>query len=374
LRVLFLNWRDPWHPRAGGAELVTLRIAERLATAGWDVEWFSATYAGCRRDEIRHGVRFVRAGSQLTVHLRAAVRYRGTHDFDVVVDEINTIPFYAHRYVAAPTVAYINQLAGDVWRYEAPALLGNLGMLVEPLYLRPYRDVPVISISQSSVQTMRAIGLRGPMHVVAMSVDEEPDGAVPEKTLPRDVVVLGRVTPSKRIEHAIEAAQALRESGWAGRLLIVGSGEARYTAKLERYARARLGERVQFTGRVTNETRTRILREASCLWMTSVREGWGLAVTEAARHGTPAVVYAVPGLVDSVSDGKTGFVVAPRPAVLAAATAKLFAESFSAFAATALEASRHLEWDRTAGQFEAVLRERLVSPASSASQIALAAR
>jgi glycosyltransferase involved in cell wall biosynthesis len=375
LRVLILNWRDPWHPRAGGAELVTLRVAERLARSGWDVEWFSAAYPGCSTGEIRHGIRFVRAGSQLTVHLRAAARYRGTRRFDIVVDEINTIPFYAHRYVAVPTVAYVNQLAGDVWRYEAPALLGSLGMLAEPLYLRPYRDVPVISISKSSVETMRAIGLCGPMHVVAMSVDEEADDAVPEKSLPRDIVVLGRVTPSKRIEHAIDAAQALRAGGWAGNLLIVGSGDARYTAKLERYARERLGERVQFMGRVTNEARTRVLRTASCLWMTSVREGWGLAVTEAARHGTPAVVYAVPGLVDSVSDGKTGYVVEQRPAALAAATAKLFADSFAAFSAAALEGSRNLDWDGTARHFEEVLRERLGARANAASEnIALAAR
>jgi glycosyltransferase involved in cell wall biosynthesis len=128
-------------------------------------------------------------------------------------------------------------------------------------------------------------------------------------------------------------------------------------------------------GRVTNEARTRVLRTASCLWMTSVREGWGLAVTEAARHGTPAVVYAVPGLVDSVSDGKTGYVVEQRPAALAAATAKLFADSFAAFSAAALEGSRNLDWDGTARHFEEVLRERLGARANAASEnIALAAR
>ena len=74
MRVLFLNWRDPWHPRAGGAELVTLRVAERLSRWGWDVEWFSARYAGSSSDEIRDGIRFVRDGNQLTVHLRAARR------------------------------------------------------------------------------------------------------------------------------------------------------------------------------------------------------------------------------------------------------------------------------------------------------------
>ena len=41
-----LNWRDAWHPKAGGAELVTLRVLERLVRRGITVEWFSGAYAG----------------------------------------------------------------------------------------------------------------------------------------------------------------------------------------------------------------------------------------------------------------------------------------------------------------------------------------
>jgi len=53
--------------------------------------------------------------------------------------------------------------------------------------------------------------------------------------------------------------------------------------------------------------------------MTSVREGWGLVVTEANACGTPAIVYDVPGLRDAVIHERTGLVVAPEPGCLAEA-------------------------------------------------------
>jgi glycosyltransferase involved in cell wall biosynthesis len=40
--------------------------------------------------------------------------------------------------------------------------------------------------------------------------------------------------------------------------------------------------------------------------MPSVCEGWRLAVAESNAMGTPVVAYNVPGLRDSVIDGKTG--------------------------------------------------------------------
>jgi glycosyltransferase involved in cell wall biosynthesis len=47
--------------------------------------------------------------------------------------------------------------------------------------------------------------------------------------------------------------------------------------------------------------------------MTSLREGWGLVVTEANACGTPAIVYDVPGLRDAVRHLETGLVVSATP-------------------------------------------------------------
>jgi glycosyltransferase involved in cell wall biosynthesis len=64
------------------------------------------------------------------------------------------------------------------------------------------------------------------------------------------------------------------------------------------------------------------------LAVTSVREGWGLVVDEAASVGTPSIGYDVDGLRDSVT-ATTGTLVAPHPQALGEALARHF-DSISA--------------------------------------------
>ncbi len=76
-------------------------------------------------------------------------------------------------------------------------------------------------------------------------------------------------------------------------------------------------------GYVANEERiARIVR--GCTRATSVREGWGLNVSECAALGTPAIGYRVAGLVDSIP-ASGGLVVDPEPAALGCALVDYFA-------------------------------------------------
>jgi glycosyltransferase involved in cell wall biosynthesis len=356
-RILMLNWRDYWHPASGGAELITYRILRRLVDDfGWAAEWFSGAYAGAAPEEVRDGIRFVRAGSQATVHASAYARYRGRRDFDVIVDQTNTIPFFTPLYARVPVTLFIHQLAREVWLYEAPALLGRLGYLAEPLLLRPYRNVPVITVSDSTAASLRDVGLRGPITIVPECVDEPGDPDKPLKSEAGDIVVLGRVVPSKRIEESIEAAAELRRTGWRGTLHVLGGGDRRYRSHLETLAHERDANAV-FHGRVSDRVRRDVLRTAALIWMTSVREGWGLAISEAGRNWTPAVVYDSPGLRDAVRHERTGLVVQPNHSELARATKTLLENParLSAYAHEARTFSCELTWDATAREFERAL-------------------
>ncbi|HVS45286.1 MAG TPA: glycosyltransferase family 4 protein [Verrucomicrobiae bacterium] len=352
--ILLLNWRDPWHPRAGGAEFLTLRILERLVERGYPVEWFSSRYAGCAEDESKGGIRYVRRGSEATVHLAAYRRYGKRTDLGYVVDEINTIPFYAMAYRSGKKIAYINQLAREIWLYEG-GMLAPFGYIAEPLYLIPYRNSPIITISESSKQTLRGIGLHGEIAVIPMNVDEPPIQTLTPK-VSQDIVIVARLARSKRIEHAIEAAAIMRQHQWSGALNIVGgTKDQRYERQLRKLCERRLGSQGKVWGRVTTQQRRALQQSASILWMTSAREGWGLVVTEAARLGTPSVVYDVPGLRDAVKDGRTGYVVAPSPRALADASLRMLSEGVAAFAERARDDSARLSWDGTADAFEGAL-------------------
>jgi glycosyltransferase involved in cell wall biosynthesis len=108
---------------------------------------------------------------------------------------------------------------------------------------------------------------------------------------------------------------------------LVGSGSERYQKSLVKLSKA-LGieDSVVFWGRLSALDKHRLMAQAHCLLMTSVREGWGLVVTEANACGTPAIVYDVPGLRDSVRHESTGLVVSPGPSNLSAAMLRMTAD------------------------------------------------
>jgi glycosyltransferase involved in cell wall biosynthesis len=65
------------------------------------------------------------------------------------------------------------------------------------------------------------------------------------------------------------------------------------------------------------------LVRAHVLVSTSIREGWGLNVSEAAMCGTPTIGYSVPGLVDSIP-ASGGALVDPDPKALGQALFDFF--------------------------------------------------
>ena len=106
LRILILNWRDIRHPAAGGAERVTYEMARRWGEWGHHVTWFAASFPGAAGRETIDGIDVWRAGSQATVHWQAFRHYRRHFEgrFDVIVDEVNTLPFFTPLYAREPAV------------------------------------------------------------------------------------------------------------------------------------------------------------------------------------------------------------------------------------------------------------------------------
>jgi glycosyltransferase involved in cell wall biosynthesis len=310
-----LNWRCPRNPSAGGAELVTHEIAKRLVAAGNSVEWFSALFQGAPTEELIDGIRIVRAGHQWSVHWCAFRRYRKSirHNFDVVIDQVNTIPFMTPVWAGVPYMMFIHQLAREVWWYEARFPINLIGYLAEPLYLQVYRHAPVLTVSASTRADLLRLGFKGAISVI-------PEGLEPISPIARGRVAdhtflyVGRLAPSKRIADMIEALACFRKATGLGKLQLVGTGAASYLDSLMHLTR-RLGveAHVEVLGRIPAREKHLLMTRAEALLMTSIREGWGLAVTEANAVGTPAIGYDVPGLRDSIRDGVTGLIVPPNP-------------------------------------------------------------
>ena len=164
LRILAYNWRDLAHPRAGGAEVYLHSVAREWVKCGHQVTIFCAAVDGRPAREFADGVEVVRRGGRLGVYRQARRYWRREGDgrFDLVVDCVNTRPFHSPRFVAnVPIVAVVHQVAREIWRYETPWPVSVLGRyLLEPAWLRAYRDVPVVTVSESSRESLAEYGLR----------------------------------------------------------------------------------------------------------------------------------------------------------------------------------------------------------------------
>ena len=310
MRILVLNWRDLAHPAAGGAEVYTEHLLRRWAAAGHDVTLFAAAVAGRPADEIVDGYRVVRAGGRLTVY-REARRWWARHGrgrFDVVVDETNTVPFMAHEWVddGTPTVALVHQTCEEIWHYNAPFPLSRLGRhVLEPHWLRRLSRTPILAVSGSTRDALLRYGAQD-VTVVPEGYEPPAGVALPAKEDRPTAVFCGRMVSYKRPQEVIRAVQLARLRLPELRLWLVGGGPL-----LERL-RAGAPPGVEVLGHLDDAAKHDRMARAHVHLATSVREGWGLVVSEAAALGTPTIAYDVPGLRDSTR-AAGGVVVPPSP-------------------------------------------------------------
>lgn len=324
MKILWLSWKDREHPLAGGAEVVKEQLARRLAADGHEVVLLVGGFRGASPRVERDGYTIVRVGGRVSVYW-AAFRYYRRHLAgwpDRVIDEVNTVPFFARLYVREPNLLFVHMLCRRIWFYEMVFPLSVVGYLLEPLYLRLLADRRVVTVSESTRADLARHGFRAErIDVISEGIEIEPVPTAAAATKPArpTLIGLGAIRPMKRTHHQVEAFELLKRDIPDLQLTLVGDGTGRYGRRvLRRVARSRYADDIHYHGKVPIDVKLELLREAHLLLVTSVKEGWGLVVTEAGSQATPAVVYDVDGLRDSVQDGRTGLVVRPSPEALAA--------------------------------------------------------
>jgi glycosyltransferase involved in cell wall biosynthesis len=308
--VLILNWRDTTHPEGGGSEVYVERIAAGLAARGRPVTLLCAAHPGAPATERVGGIRVVRRGGRLTVYLHAFWAHLtgrlGGHE--VVVDVQNGLPFLSALWCRRPLVVLVHHVHREQWRVVLPPLQARIGWWIESrLAPRLYRRARYVAVSEATRRELVTLGVRpAAVTVVHNGMAATGPAAAGSRTPFPSVCVLGRLVPHKRVELALEAAARIRPHLPGLRVLVVGQGwwEPRLREAVDRLG---LRDAVELLGWVDEETKQRVLASSWVLAMPSVKEGWGLAVLEAAANGTPTVAFrAAGGLRESVRHGTTG--------------------------------------------------------------------
>ncbi|GAA4720839.1 glycosyltransferase family 4 protein [Nocardioides conyzicola] len=356
MRLVFLTWRDSTHPDGGGSEIFVEEVARELVARGHEVTIRCARHPGSAPAEDLDGVRLVRRGGRLTVYPRALawLATRGRR-YDVVVDVINGLPFGAPLVRRHGVVALIHHTHERQWQIIYPDVRGRIGWAIEHrLTPRLYRGLPHLTVSDASRADLVGIGVpESSISVVRNGVRVVPATAARSAT-PR-LVVLTRLVPHKQVEDAFHVLARLRDELPDLRLDVVGEGWWRPHLE-EALRELRLEDWVTLHGHVPDDVRDRILAEAWVMLLPSVKEGWGLAIMEAAAQGTPTIAYGSAGGVrESILDGETGLLVDDRDG-LTEATRSLLVDAGlrDRLGRAARERARTFSWSSAADVVEDV--------------------
>src|SRR5579862_9512044 len=315
MNVLWLSWKDTDNPLAGGAETISAQLMARLAQNGHSVRLITSLYPGAASRSSTAGVEIYRCGGRYSVYYKTFRLFRRTMaDWpDIVIDEMNTIPFGAGFYSRKRTVLLAYQLARRIWFYQMALPFSAVGYFLEPVYLfimsRRYKTI--VTESDSTRVDLGRYGFpKKRVKVFRVGIGLEPLKSLEAKNDLSGILILGAMRPMKRTLSAVKGFEYAKDQNPTLKLTVAGDDSGPYAQKVLKYIdKSRHKADISVLGRVDDAKRLELMRRAALILVTSVKEGWGLIVTEANSQGTPAVVYDIDGLRDSVADGQTGRLV-----------------------------------------------------------------
>lgn len=357
-RIVVVNWRDPDHSLAGGAEIYAWHYARALHEGGADVRFLTARDEGQSRHDVRDGIAIRRGGGALGFYLFVLLwllRHRG--EIDAVIDPACGLPSYSPLVLrrGTPAVLIVHHVHQAQFAVHFPAPIAAFGRWMERVAMRRvYRRQLTAAVSQSTATEMREqLGWTGDIRILENGADLTSYDAEDAVNKEADrIVVLGRLVAHKRVDLVLDAVAALRaRPAFADRNLrvdVIGQGPE--SERLVAHAVGLgLADHVVFHGYVSTEEKNDLLGRAAVHICGSDAEGWGQAVIDAAASGVPTVARDVPGLRDSIRNGESGWLVGDdaRPEVVTARLADALGDALveaTCSSGRVLRAGACLEW------------------------------
>ena len=275
----------------GGTERVVSYLTEELVRQDQDVTLFASGDSTTTARLVPVTPRALRLADDIqdpiahqVVQLECVAAQAGR--FDVIHWHLDYFPFPMARRLAIPQVTTLHG------RLDIPDL--------QAVY-DEFGDMCVVSISNDQRTPLPQAGWVGTVH----------HGLPPDEfhgsTTPGDYLVfLGRISPEKRADRAVEVA------GRAGMTLRIGAkvDPADVTYFEENVEPLLTHDHVEWIGEVAGQDKADLLRGAAALlFPIDWAEPFGLVMIEAMACGTPVIAYRTGSVPEVVEDGLTGFIV-----------------------------------------------------------------
>lgn len=313
MKILWFTWKDVKNPYAGGAEIVNEELAKRLVKDGHEIIFLVRGFPGGKEEEMVDGYKVIRMGNYHTVYWEAYKYYKKNLKgwADLVIEEVNTIPFFCNFYVKEKSILFFHQLCREIWFHEMGFVKGLVGYVLESIYLLLLGNREVITVSESTKKDLNKFGFRrNKIKIISEGIEIEPVQNLDIKKFENPTMLsLGAFRPMKRTDHIIKAFELTKKELPDLKLVIAGDTVGVFAKKvLGMIENSSHKDSIECLGRVSKKKKIELMQKSHLIAVTSVKEGWGLVVTEANSQGTPAVVYDSDGFRDSVRHEKTGLI------------------------------------------------------------------
>jgi glycosyltransferase involved in cell wall biosynthesis len=284
----------------GGTERVVSYLTEELVAQGQDVTLFASGDSQTSAKLVPGSPRSLRLSGNSIDHLAHHIAMlddvmRMAPEFDVIHFHIDYMHFPLSRYCSLPSLTTLHG------RLDLPDLL--------PVYKR-FPDAPLVSISLSQRKPMPRVNWVGnishglPMDLLTFQ--------------PRTgdyLAFLGRISPEKRVDRAIEIA---RRAGMP--LKIAAKIDKADREYYESTIKPLMSDpNVEFIGEIGEHEKSEFLGNAfAYLFPIDWPEPFGLTMIEAMACGTPTIAFNCGSVKEVMQEGLTGFIVEDMDEAVAA--------------------------------------------------------
>lgn len=352
-----LAWRDLDDVEAGGSEVHADNIASIWAQSGIEVMHRTSYAAGHPQHVRRNGYAVVRKAGRYMVFPRTVLSElagRNGHR-DALIEIWNGVPFLSPLWAHGPHAVWLHHVHGPMWEMTLPPGLARAGRVFEErIAPRFYRATPIVTLSSSSrAELIDEMGFRDEqITVVHPGVDPR---FVPGegKTRNPHVMAVGRLVPVKDFGRLIRIMATVRQRVPNAYLSIVGDGYEREQLQ-ELIDELDANDYIRLLGHLDDDDVMDLYQSAWVVASSSIREGWGMTLTEAAASGTPCVATDIAGHRDATVDGVAGLLGTTDDELVGHLVAVLTDDDLrERLSKGAIERASELTWEAAAiGTFE----------------------
>src|SRR5947208_2319025 len=275
----------------GGTERIVSYLTEELVRQGHDVTLFASGDSVTRARLVAACGQSLRLNDRckdwIARHIVLLEQvFQRAREFDVVHFHIDYLHFPLSRRTSVPQVTTLHG------RLDLPDLV--------PLY-EQFRDMPVLSISNAQREPLPWANWQATIyHGLSKAFFTF------QPTRGRYLAFLGRISPEKRVDRAIEIARRV-------------SMPLKIAAKVDRVDRRYFkrdieplltASHVEWIGEISDQQKTGLLGNAyALLFPIDWPEPFGLVMIEAMACGTPIIAYNRGSVPEVMENGVTGFIV-----------------------------------------------------------------